>query len=291
MRILLGLLLSASLILATFALPFELLSTSTIRRCSNQITDEQVQLAVAKLASVIVPAHLFRPQPTNVTFNVYWHIISANNTREGGFIPNSQINAQIDVLNDSFGSTGLGWNLAQVTRTTNATWFEEAGPDSRLEQDMKSTLRQGGPADLNVYSVGFRRGTGEGLLGYATFPWDYSNAPTLDGVVLVYSSLPGGDATNYNQGKTLVHEVGHWLGLLHTFQGGCNGGDSVDDTPAEDIPAEGCPVGRDTCPNLPGLDPIDNFMDYSFDACMTRFTPGQAQRARQHIRAFRGVAA
>jgi Pregnancy-associated plasma protein-A len=84
--------------------------------------------------------------------------------------------------------------------------------------------------------------------------------------------------------QLLVHEAGHWLGLMHTFQGGCDApGDGIADTPAEAKDHRTCAdPTRDSCPNDPGVDPMYNYMSYSGDACTNQFTAGQ----REAMRAF-----
>jgi len=163
-----------------------------------------------------------------------------------------------------------------VTRTNNAKWYEAK---QGAEQQFKKALKQGNDGDMNVYST-----SGAAFLGWAYYPQiTDTNSSYLDGVVIDWRTVPGAsDAYEdaFDEGETLTHEAGHWLNLAHTFDGGCSEpGDFVDDTPPMSEPTGGCPEGKDTCPQ-PGLDPIHNYMDYSFDSCYTEFTDGQTQRMR-----------
>ncbi|CAE6420385.1 unnamed protein product [Rhizoctonia solani] len=257
------------------------------RTCGNEPSADLVAAAEAHFAANKVS--LKAGSTFAATVQVYWHVIQAGTTLAQGNVPDSQIVSSISALNSHYSGSGLSFTLAGTDRTTNANWFNSAGPSTSYQTAMKSALRKGNAAALNVYSVGFKSGSGAGLLGYATFPSSYSSAPTDDGVVILFSSVPGGSTANYNQGKTLTHEVGHWLGLYHTFQGGCSGtGDSVSDTPPEASAASGCPTGRDTCSGG-GVDPIHNYMDYSYDSCMTEFTAGQITRFKSQIATYRGI--
>lgn len=128
---------------------------------------------------------------------------------------------------------------------------------------------------LNVWVVNsIKASSGTGLtLGYANFPW---MPPSKDGVVIRHDAV-GQIGTAVYGGRTLTHEVGHYLGLLHPFQGGCSQGDGVGDTPPVASASFGCNLNRNSCnndsPDLPDM--IENYMDYADDICQNAFTIGQ----------------
>jgi hypothetical protein len=149
---------------------------------------------------------------------------------------------------------------------------------------MKQALAVDPATTLNIYTCEPAQGS---ILGYAYYPWSFGEDSYWHGVVVLHSSLPGGTAVPYDEGDTATHEVGHYLGLYHTFENGCDApGDEVADTPAESIAAFDCPVDRDTC-TAAGVDPIRNFMDYTDDACMFEFTTGQNTRMQTATATYR----
>ncbi len=166
-------------------------------------------------------------------------------------------------MNQGYAPMNISFNLVETTTTVNAEWA--AGND---DLGMKTALRKGSYDDLNMY---FLSDLGDGLLGFCYFPTNATEGTqefTLDGCVVLSTSVPGGTAVPFDLGLTAVHEIGHWFGLFHVFQGQtCSGqGDFIADTPLQSTPTSGCPTGKDSCPNAPGSDSVANFMDYSDDA-------------------------
>ncbi|KAK2605859.1 hypothetical protein QQS21_003699 [Conoideocrella luteorostrata] len=218
--------------------------------------------------------------------NTYIHIMASDRTARGGYVSQSTIDEQMRILNSNYANTGFSFVLRDVDYTVdpNKSYLRSLDDEYYIKRD----LRKGSYSDLNLY---YFVNTFRGNTGWCYYP---TNAPQgsesfiRDGCVIHQGSLPGGSYAPWNEGKITSHEVGHWMGLMHTFENGCYGnGDEVDDTPFQSTPTSGCPIGRDSC-TQPGVDPIHNFMDYSDNACQTEFTNGQAARMRSWWDYYRG---
>ncbi|TMQ69078.1 MAG: T9SS type A sorting domain-containing protein [Candidatus Eisenbacteria bacterium] len=213
------------------------------------------------------------------TIRVAFHVLTSGKLAQ---VTDAQIAAQIDELNRAYAGTGYGFQLVSVDRTDQGGWCR-MNPGTGTERKAKQALAVDPAHTLNLYTGAL----GNRLLGWTYLPWWFPEDSPMHGVVIHYGSLPGGYLSAYDLGRSAVHEVGHYLGLLHTFENGCDPpGDLVEDTPPEASPAFGCPDGRDTCPS-PGLDPIHDYMDYTDDPCMNEFTPGQADLMHDVVPTYR----
>lgn len=216
---------------------------------------------------------------TQISVKTYFHVLTKQ--ASAGSITQAMVNAQLQAMNQVYNQYGITFVMAGTDFTANDAWAVAAGNDMTA---LKQALRKGKYADLNLY---FHTDLDGGILGTCTLPSSVpSNAnPSIynsDGCNVAAGTMPGGDVYGYNAGMTAIHETGHWLGLLHTFEGySCSGdGDFISDTRAEATSTDGCPdsPAKNSCTGLAGVDPIHNIMDYSTDACYTGFTPLQIQR-------------
>ncbi|SPO20080.1 related to metalloprotease [Ustilago trichophora] len=248
----------------------------------KRLADLRQSLSTSSAAArTLTDAQLLAQQPT--TFQVVWHAI--HDGAEGNLSPDA-IKAQIDVLNKDYKKAGIAFNLQDINRVENAEWFRKVTPDSYLQYEMKTALHKGDVKTFNVYSLDMP----DGVIGNCHPPWEAKTNLTNDGALIHYATLPGGSMKNFNQGRTLTHETGHFHGLYHVFENGCNPpGDLVDDTPPQKTITSGCPTKvQDSCPGG-GVDSIHNFMDYSWDVCTTEFTEGQIVRMAAMIKEYRSL--
>lgn len=226
------------------------------------------------------------------TVDTVFHIVAKSDKKDT--ITNDMPLAQIDALNAAYKPYDISFNLINVTWNTNDAW---ATGDKPADDEMKHALRQGTYNTLNLY---FQTDLIGNVLGRCTLPSSIANGqsdPSVyfnDGCNINANTMPQGSMNGYNAGKTAVHETGHWLGLLHTFEGySCDGpGDYIDDTPVEREATDGCPTEpkKRSCPDKQGADesdPIHNYMDYSIDACYEGFTALQAERMKSMWAMFR----
>lgn len=202
------------------------------------------------------PANLKRQKISPaLVINTYIHLLTT--TAKAKTLTKQQASLQVAVLNKAYKPIGISFRLAKVSITAKDAWAVAKGADMNA---LKLSLRRGTYADLNLY---FHTDLTDGILGTCTLPSQVTASTSRsqyisDGCNINANSMPGGTLTGYNQGMTAVHETGHWLGLLHPFEGySCTGdGDSIADTPMQSTSTDGCPSepAKDSCPDAPGVD-------------------------------------
>ncbi len=239
---------------------------------------------------------------------VVFHIVQFDNN---DVITDACVQSQLDVMNEDFqllnsdttiaiadwsGQFGFGdieFCLATLDPQGNPTTgitrtVDSVRTDHAIGDGLKALIQWPPQQYLNVWVP---RSISGGVLGYATLPTGLNSNPQNDGIVLHGQYFGRGTCAQapYDRGRTATHEVGHWLGLFHTFQGGCSGtsasdcatsGDEVCDTPPTSVSNFGCPNTQNTCTETP-MDMNDqtfNYMDYVDDNCMCMFSKGQVNR-------------
>jgi hypothetical protein len=251
---------------------------------------ERIEQHTAQWAPIVAQQRAAN-QNAVVTIPVVFHVVYRTATEN---ISAEQIQSQLDVLNDDF---------RRLNSDVDDIWPQAA--DTEIEFCLASFDPQGNPTDgiLRVPTTVSEFGTndavksassggsdawpyneylnfwvcniGGGILGYAQFP---GGSASTDGVVCgyQYTGTTGTATAPFDLGRTATHEVGHWLNLRHIWgDGGCGASDFVDDTPDSDGPNYGCALGNVACNTT---DMVQNYMDYSDDACMNLFTQGQTDR-------------
>lgn len=168
------------------------------------------------------------------------------------------------------------------------------------DDQVKSLIKWDYRKYLNIWvikRIGRSPESGGTILGYAYLP--YTTNASVDGIVMISSRIGSiGTSSTANAGRTLTHETGHWLGLIHPFDNGCGSncsttGDRICDTPPVNDPSYGCPTTNNTCNNdAPNeLDMVENFMDYANGYCQNAFTQGQSNVMNSVLNnnAYRGL--
>ena len=223
----------------------------------------------------------------NMIVDIKFFVIHDGNK---GKLKDSQMDKLIVYLNEGFSGNSehnvidskIRFNKKYVEYIDDAELYDECG---NKEYKIVSTYRGDATQYLSIYSCD------DEYLGFAYYPWTFPENNFRSVLFLNSHTFPEGSYKNLNLGATAILEISHAFGLKHTFtsNGKCDisRDDGISDTPLEKTPNYGCSLKRDTCPDDEGYDPIWNFMDYSPDICMNRFTNKQMERMISIISIYR----
>ena len=255
----------------------------------NPIYQEKKRCKEIENTNMIIPDKELKAslKKKNMLIDVKFFVIHDN---EKGKITRYRLNKQIDALNDAYGgnqhnqgiNTKIKFRLKNVQYIEDKTLYNSCG---KSEEKIIKSYPGDSKKYISVYTCD------DDYLGYAYYPWHEKEGDIEQVVFMNEMAITGSRFKLYNMGMTLVHELGHYFGLPHTFNENrkCsnNGDDGYSDTPIEKTPNYGCNINRDTCPDHPGKDPIWNYMDYSPDSCMNRFSQKQVNDIIYNIDNYR----
>ncbi|MEM6770178.1 MAG: M43 family zinc metalloprotease [Bacteroidota bacterium] len=285
-------------LLLLLAVALSSFSLSAQRNCSSmEVLDQEIQqdpTRLERLDELEKFTRSFKPEEgakAIITIPIVVHVVYNGSAQN---ISDAQIQSQIQVLNDDFrrlnsdadnvwsqaADSEIEFCLATVDPNGNATngiirkstTVNGFGTNNSVKFASSGGSNAWPAADyLNVWVCNI----GGGILGYAQFP---GGSASTDGVVndYRYFGTIGTATAPFNLGRTMTHEVGHYLNLRHIWgDGNCNVDDFVSDTPLASGSNGGCQIGSSSCGSV---DMVQNYMDYSDDACMNLFTQGQKAR-------------
>lgn len=250
------------------------------KRCKSNIkTDVKSRNMISSLGSASNQQHEY----LTLLFDVRVVVFHYGNI---GNVSKERLYSQIDVVNEAFSGnyakdmidTKLRFRLQDINYVNNKNYHYRC---DIIDQKLMKRYATKPDKIINIFVC-----ESDYYLGWAYYPWSFTETNRMSSIFIHKDSIPGSTDIedtifeSYNMGLTLVHELGHYFGLIHTFaqSGTCIDGDEISDTAVEKTPNFWCDASRDSCPNHPGKDPINNYMDYSPDECMNEFTPLQINR-------------